>query len=53
MEAVLPAGEDEEDGFVPVRFESRITELGIFELWCTSTLTDQRWKFEFGAREEG
>ena len=38
--------------YVPVRFESRITELGMFELWCVSTKTDQRWKLEFSVRDE-
>lgn len=37
--------------FVPVRFESRVTELGMFELWCHGVQTDQRWKMEFNARE--
>ncbi len=36
---------------VPVRFESRITELGVFELWCKSTRSDQSWKLELNVRE--
>ncbi|WP_372807213.1 Hsp70 family protein [Pontiella sp.] len=52
LEAELPAAEGVEDGYIPVRFESRVTELGIFELWCVSTLTDHRWKLEFSVREE-
>ena len=36
MEATLPAAEDAADTYVPVRFLSRITELGVFELWCVS-----------------
>ncbi|TWT96549.1 Hsp70 family protein [Neorhodopirellula pilleata] len=39
--------------FVPVRFESRVTELGMFELWCHGVDVDQRWKLEFNARESG
>jgi len=35
---------------VPVRFLSKITELGMFELWCTSTLDSQRWKLSFSIR---
>ncbi len=35
---------------VPVRFLSKITELGMFELWCTSTLDSQRWKLAFSIR---
>lgn len=36
---------------IPVRFESRITELGVFELWCKSTRNDQHWKLELNVRE--
>jgi hypothetical protein len=52
LEATLPAAKGAQDGFVPVRFESRITELGVFELWCVSTVSDERWKLEFSVREE-
>ncbi len=38
--------------FVPVRFQSRVTELGMFELWCHSNQSDRRWKLEFNARED-
>lgn len=37
--------------FVPVRFVSRITELGMFELWCHATGGEDRWKMEFNARD--
>ncbi|TWT82188.1 Chaperone protein DnaK [Planctomycetes bacterium CA13] len=40
-----------ESAFVPVRFVSRITELGMFELWCHSTRSEDKWKMEFNARE--
>ncbi|HMP72924.1 MAG TPA: Hsp70 family protein [Kiritimatiellia bacterium] len=52
METALPSAENEEDGYVPVRFESRITELGVLELWCVSALGDERWKLEFSVRED-
>jgi hypothetical protein len=52
LQATLPAAAQVEDGYVPVRFHSRVTELGIFELWCVSTLSDERWKLEFSVREE-
>lgn len=39
--------------YVPVKFQSRITELGVFELWCVSTTSDQRWKLEFSIRDQG
>jgi hypothetical protein len=35
---------------VPVRFEAKVTELGMFELWCASTQSDRRWKLEFSVR---
>ena len=41
-----------EHAYVPVRFHSRITELGVFELWCVSTAADERWKLEFNVRED-
>jgi len=52
LEATLPADDSIEDNYVPVRFQSRITELGMFELWCVSTKSDQRWKLEFSVRED-
>ena len=39
------------ESFLPVRFVSRVTELGMFELWCHSTTTDDKWKMEFNSRE--
>ena len=39
-------------GFVPVRFVSRITELGMFELWCHAAEDDRRWKMEFNVRSD-
>lgn len=52
METTLPADESIDEEYVPVRFHSRITELGTFELWCVSTKTDGRWKLEFSVRED-
>jgi hypothetical protein len=52
LEATLPADDSIEDGHVPVRFQSKITELGMFELWCVSAKSDQRWKLEFSVRDE-
>lgn len=53
LEAALPAVEGLNEDFVPVRFQSRITELGMFELWCVSSISDDRWKLEFSVRDEG
>jgi hypothetical protein len=51
VEAVLPADEAIDEPYVPVRFHTRITELGVFELWCFSPPTGNRWKLEFSVRE--
>lgn len=52
LEASLEKEEGVEEPYVPVTFESRITELGVFELWCVNKQTDRRWKLEFSVREE-
>ncbi|MGE0608898.1 MAG: Hsp70 family protein [Pirellulales bacterium] len=52
LEATLPASAEFPEGYVPVRFRSRITELGMFELWCVSATAEQQWKLEFSVREE-
>lgn len=52
LETALEAESDEQETYVPVRFESRITELGVFELWCVSTTSDRRWKLEFSIRDD-
>ncbi len=53
LEATLPAAaQGAEDGIVPVRLESRITELGVLELWGVSTVGDERWKLEFSVRAD-
>ena len=51
LETTLPALEGSEDAYVPVRFHSRITELGVLELWCVGTKHPGRWKLEFSVRE--
>ncbi len=38
---------------LPVRLESRITELGTLELWCVSRDGAHRWKLELNIREKG
>ena len=52
LEATLPPVEDLTDQYVPVRFHSKITELGVLELWCVSTISDHRWKLEFSVRQD-
>jgi hypothetical protein len=52
LEATLPTAEDAEDDYVPVTFHSRITELGVLELWCVHASEDRRWKLEFSVRDD-
>lgn len=52
LEATLTAENEPENSYVPVRFESKITELGMFELWCVATNSDEKWKLEFNVRED-
>jgi hypothetical protein len=52
LEAHLPKDDTLEDDFIPVRFQSHLTELGIFELWCQSTKSSHRWKLEFSVRKD-
>ncbi|HID78603.1 MAG TPA: Hsp70 family protein [Planctomycetaceae bacterium] len=52
LEAELPPDETVEDDFVPVRFHTRVTELGMLELWCQGTRSNARWKLEFSVRED-
>jgi hypothetical protein len=49
MEVELPKQGDQ--AVVPVTFHSRITELGVFELSCQSTRSDDRWQLEMNVRE--
>ncbi len=51
VEAVLPPSTTQEETYVPVQFQSRVTELGVFELWCVGAQTHDRWKLEFSVRE--
>jgi hypothetical protein len=51
LETTLPAAAAQEE-YVPVKFHSKITELGMFELWCVPSNGDQRWKLEFSVRDD-
>jgi len=37
---------------VPVRLETRVTELGTLEVWCVSREGEHRWKLELNIREK-
>ena len=37
---------------IPVRLETRVTELGTLEVWCVSRDAQHRWKLELNIREK-
>ncbi|MEM7583104.1 MAG: Hsp70 family protein [Acidobacteriota bacterium] len=53
LEAHLPPTTEGSSEVVPVTFRSRITELGVFELWCDAAESAQQWKMEFSVRSAG
>ena len=52
LETELPR-EDPAETWVPVTFQSRVTELGVLELWCVHHDSGRRWKLELNVREDG
>ncbi len=44
--------EGQQGAVLPVRLETRITELGTLEVWCVSRDGAQRWKLELNIREK-
>ena len=44
--------EGQEGTVLPVRLESRVTEVGTLEVWCVSRDGTQRWKLELNIREK-
>jgi hypothetical protein len=42
----------QDDMVLPVRLETRVTEIGTLELWCVSRDGNNRWKLEFNIREK-
>ena len=43
--------EGQQGAVLPVRLESRVTEIGTLELWCVSRDGANRWKLELNIRE--
>ena len=43
--------EGQKDAVMPVKLESKVTEVGTLELWCVSRDEKNRWKLEFNIRE--
>ena len=52
LQATLPVDASVNEPYVPVTFQSRITELGVFELWCVSSHSEGRWKLAFDIRND-
>jgi hypothetical protein len=52
LESKLQGSEKHTEGYVPVRFHSQITELGVFELSCKSAVSEDTWKLEFSVRDK-
>jgi len=52
LEAELSADANRDEPYVPVKFHSQVTELGVFELSCVSQQNSQRWKLEFSVRDD-
>lgn len=52
LEAELPRDDASGETWVPVNFQSRVTELGVLELWCVNKPSNRRWKLEFDVREQ-
>jgi len=44
--------EGQQGTVLPVRLESRVTEIGTLELWCVSRDGTKRWKLELNIREK-
>jgi hypothetical protein len=44
--------EGQQGAVMPVRLESRVTEVGTLELWCVSRDGANRWKLELNIREK-
>jgi len=51
VETQLDADDSMTEPWIPVKFHSTVTELGVLELWCVNPQTDRRWKLEFSVRE--
>jgi hypothetical protein len=52
MEVSLSTAEVPDEGFIPVKFCSKLSELGVLELWCQSTRSDEEWKLELHVRDD-
>jgi len=53
IRTVLRFGKKLEARKIPVRIVSRLTEIGVFEIWCHAHATDHRWRLHFQLRDQG
>ena len=52
IEALLPAAQAAPSGtLVPVRLKSKLSEVGVLELWCHEAGGPGAWKLELNVRE--
>ena len=49
---VLRYGKKSRQVELPVRLSVSLTEVGILELWCTSQVSDHKWRLHFQVRSE-
>jgi hypothetical protein len=51
LETSLDAADGRVGEPVPVRLQTRVSEVGTLELWCQSSRDARRWKLEFNVRD--
>jgi hypothetical protein len=51
IEVELARDQSSDGPYVHVRFLTRVTELGVLELWCRATRGTNEWKLEFNTRQ--
>ncbi len=52
LHITLDSTDDSSQNSVPVKLQSKVTDLGTLELWMQAAEGDQRWKLEFDVRGE-
>ncbi|MEK7485794.1 MAG: Hsp70 family protein [Planctomycetota bacterium] len=51
VQTVLQLGRKSKRDQIPVKLEAQMTEIGLLELWLSSTDSDHRWKLQFATTE--
>jgi molecular chaperone DnaK (HSP70) len=52
LEVTLDAPESGAAGVVPVRIQSKVTEIGTLEVWCVGRGGAPRWRLEYNIRDQ-